>query len=218
MCSPGPGGPDRSIFWLQGARLSRGDYLPIEELFEHDLVIVDVDDPDLRRLLVDLPMHVSPRTRLLGTLTYLVQLAPEDGLELALRHDYLVGNERELMYLTGTDRLDEAAGRVQREMVLSQTRFAALSRGARGCLVVDRRGLVEVPAFPIDAVDTTGAGDAFAAGVALAILERRPLREVGLLGNAMGALASRLLGARASLPGRAELDEFIRKRNTLRSD
>lgn len=200
---------ERTIFWRQGARLRRGDPLPIEEMFAHDLVVVDVDDPSLRRLIVDLPMHVSPRTRLLGTLTYLVEVDPDVGLDLALRHDYIVGNEAEARYLTGTQTMEQAILRLQSEMTRSQARFCAISRGASGCVLFDRSDASAFPAYEVEAVDTTGAGDAFAAGVIVGILEQWPWPEIARFANAMGALAVRRLGARAGLPTRSELERFI---------
>jgi len=200
---------ERTIFWQQGARLRHGDFLPIEAFFAHDLVVVDIDDAALRRLIVDLPMHVSPRTRLLGPLVYLTTLEPETGLDLALRHDYLVGNAAELCYLTGTSNLEEAVTVLQDEMILSQTRFAAISCGPNGCLLIDRTGTHAVPAFDVDAVDPTGAGDAFAAGIALGILERWDMETMGRFANAMGALAVQRPGARAGLPTRDEVECFL---------
>ncbi|HET7036719.1 MAG TPA: carbohydrate kinase family protein [Thermomicrobiaceae bacterium] len=200
---------ERTIYWQQGARLRYGDPLPIAELFAHDLVVVDVDDARLRQLIVDLPIHVAPRTRLLGTLTLLTELPPEQALALAVRHDYLCGNERELRYVTGETNLERALVRLRERMLLDQLRLAFISRGPLGCLVVTEEAAEAVPAFPVAAVDTTGAGDAFAAGVALGLIERRAPGEIGRLANALGALAVRGLGARASLPQRAELDALL---------
>ena len=200
---------DRTIFWQQGARLRYGDPLPIAEFFAHDLVIVDVDDARLLQLIVDLPIHVAPRTRLLGTLTFLTELPPERALALAVRHDYLCGNERELRHVTGESDLERALARLRERMILDQLRLAFISRGPLGCLVVTEEMVESVPAFAMAAVDTTGAGDAFAAGVALGLIERRAPAEIGRLANAMGALAVRGLGARASLPHRAELDALL---------
>lgn len=204
---------DRTIYWHQGARLKHGDALPLNELFEYDLVILDVDDARLRRFIVDLPIHVSPRTKLLGTLTYLVEISPEDGLEMAIRHDYLTGNHKELCYLTRTDDLSSAIETLQSRMEYADTRLAAISLGARGCAMVTETTVEMIPAFDVEVVDTTGAGDAFAAGVALGILEQRSLHDIGLFGNAMGALSTRSLGARSSLPSRIELEEFLAARS-----
>src|SRR5206468_1230405 len=55
------------------------------------------------------------------------------------------------------------------------------------------------PAFAVDAVDTTGAGDAFNGALAWALAQRRELREAIRLACAAGALATRAVGARASL-------------------
>jgi ribokinase len=64
------------------------------------------------------------------------------------------------------------------------------------------------PSFRVAVADATGAGDAFVATLALALLEDRPLEDGVRLGAAAGALACREVGARAGLPDRAELDRF----------
>lgn len=200
---------DRTIFWIQGARLKHGSHLPVEEFFARDLVLVDVDDPRLRLFLLDLPMHVSPRTRIFGTMTFLSELEPWHALELALRHDYLSGNIQEFLYATGCDTLGDAVERFQREMVLSQVRFAAISDGPKGCYLITRDSMMHVPAFVVDARDPTGAGDAFAAGIAYGVIHRWELWDSGRFANALGALATRELGARSSLPSMDELESFL---------
>lgn len=202
---------ERTILWVQGARLKHGDHLPIETFFARDLVLVDVDDPRLRLLLLDLPMHVSPRTRIFGTLTFLTELSPAQGFELALRHDFLSGNVQELRHISDRANTEDAILALQREMVLSQVRFAAISDGPRGCYLITRDEVLEEPAFAVDALDPTGAGDAFAAGVMFGILNRWDLRKTGRFANAMGGLATRGLGARTSLPTREEIESFLER-------
>ena len=212
------GESDRTILWIKGARLTHGHHLPIEAFFAKDLVLVDVDDPRLRLFLLDLPMHVSPRTRIFGTMTFLTELDPWRALELALRHDYLTGNVAEIIYVTESATLDEAIARFQREMVLSQVRFAAISDGPNGCYLVTRDDAQHVPAFEIDARDPTGAGDAFAAGVAFSVLNRWNLTETGRFANAMGALATQRLGARTALPSLDEVTSFLNNARIRPSD
>jgi ribokinase len=65
------------------------------------------------------------------------------------------------------------------------------------------------PAFAVDVRDTTGAGDAFSATLAWAIGERRDLADAVRLAAAAGALATRAVGARASLATRKELEAFV---------
>nr|MDQ3044415.1 carbohydrate kinase family protein [Chloroflexota bacterium] len=157
---------DRTILWHRGAHLVRGDCLDIAALFGHDLLLVDVADPSLRRFLVDLPAHTQPNARLLGTLTYLVDNGGPGAFDLALRFDALTGNKQEFQLLTGTSSATTAIAAIQSRMRGSNLRAAAMSTGAEGCLVWTATDQWRVPAFPIQVIDATGAGDAFAAGVA----------------------------------------------------
>lgn len=64
-------------------------------------------------------------------------------------------------------------------------------------------------AFPVDVVDTLGAGDAFAAGLATALAEGRDLREALRRASACGSMACAGLGVLAHLPERAALERFM---------
>lgn len=79
--------------------------------------------------------------------------------------------------------------------------------GAFAC----RRGCAPLhqPAFAVDAVDTLGAGDAFSAGLAAALIEGRPFAQCLQRAAACGALATRRLGVLTALPTAAELDQFL---------
>jgi ribokinase len=72
---------------------------------------------------------------------------------------------------------------------------------------------VRIPAFAATAVDTTGAGDAFAAGVAVALHEGRPLAGAVAFGAATGALATESHGARAALPDRQAVEALLGRRS-----
>lgn len=201
---------DRTIYWIQGAKPTMGDPLPVEELLEYRWVLVDVDDPRLRSFWLDLPAHQSPRTRLIGTLTFLVDMESEAGWEQALRHDIMIGNQRELCYLSQTSSLEQAMDKLQRELRFNACTAAFISRGPDGAVAIRPDGVVTVPAFEIDVVDTTGAGDAFAAGCTWGILDGCDDRGILRRGNAVGGLACRKLGARAALP---DSDEALRLMN-----
>ena len=199
---------DRTIFWIQGAKPVMGDLLPVDELLDHEWLFIDVDDPRLRSFLLDLPAHRSPRTRLVGALTYLVE-DPVRGWQHALRCDYLLGNERELRALTGAASLDEAVTSTQRSLMGAACRACFISRGAHGALAIRAERVTTAAAFPIDVVDTTGAGDAFAAGCLWGLVERMDDATVLARGNAAGGLACRQLGARMALPTRGEAQRLI---------
>lgn len=76
----------------------------------------------------------------------------------------------------------------------------ALKRGAAGALVATSDTRIEVPGFRVDVVDSTGAGDAFAAGILHGLLVGASLEDAGRLGNACGAAAVTRRGAGRALP------------------
>ncbi|MFV2020296.1 ribokinase [Micromonospora sp. LOL_023] len=114
--------------------------------------------------------------------------------------DLLVVNEVEARAIVGAGRENPAA-------LLSVVRRAVLTLGAEGAWFVDRDGTVQhAPAFAVEAVDTTAAGDAFTGALAVAWGEGRELVEAVRWASAAGAACVRRLGASVSLPDRAEID------------
>jgi ribokinase len=87
-----------------------------------------------------------------------------------------------------------------------------LKLGARGCVVGSVDGIFAVPAFDVQVVDSTGAGDAFDAGLILGYLGGLGLRESALLANALGALTTTVEGAGGAIPGREALLAFLQRR------
>ena len=84
-----------------------------------------------------------------------------------------------------------------------------LERGC-GCLCVTADGSEHIPGFAIpEVVDTTGAGDAFNAALAVALAEGRALREAARFANAAAALCCTTLATLPSYRRRAEVDAFI---------
>ncbi len=88
--------------------------------------------------------------------------------------------------------------------------LAAVKLGAAGCLLAKEGEQQLCPGLPVQAVDSTGAGDAFSAGLLLAHSRRLSLGAAGLLANAMGALAATVPGGGAGLPGKSEAAMFLR--------
>ena len=68
-----------------------------------------------------------------------------------------------------------------------------------------------LPRLKVKAVDATGAGDAFAAGLAVALAEGLGYAEAGLLANAAAALTTTKLGAQAALPKRSEVIRLLKR-------
>jgi len=106
--------------------------------------------------------------------------------------ELLFANEEEAMMLFATSTFDAAVDAVAETGVL-----AVLTRGARGSVVVTASGPVEVPAAPVgQVVDTTGAGDLFAAGFLYGITNGLPPEEAARLGGVCAAEVISHVGAR----------------------
>lgn len=129
----------------------------------------------------------------------------EEMRESFSKIDYLFANEEEAKCLTGKELYTEAA-----EVLLNcGTGCVILKRGKQGCFVAARKERFCVPGFQVSCVDTTGAGDSFAAGFLYGLLQKKSLRECAVLGNACGALAVRQTGMAAGLSLQAELDQLL---------
>ena len=92
-------------------------------------------------------------------------------------------------------------------------RCIAVKLGAEGCFVKlnDKPG-IRVRSFEVPVVDTTGAGDGWAAGFEQALLEGRELEECAIIANAVGALVVTKIGAITALPTREEVRDFLKQK------
>ena len=86
---------------------------------------------------------------------------------------------------------------------------AVITLGADGALVAGSWGWVRVPAYKVVPVDTVGAGDAFNAGLAVALGEGGSLEEAARYASAVAALAVTRPGAQPGMPTRAEVEAFL---------
>jgi len=135
--------------------------------------------------------------------------AIRDGIE---RATIVKLSEEELEFLTG--KTDPVEG--VRQLHHTGLKLVVVTHGKAGCTFVtdDTHGLV--PGFTVKPVDTTGAGDAFVAGLLAGLLEGdAPLTAERLtamcrFANAAGALATTKRGAIPALPTRAEVEELVR--------
>lgn len=88
-------------------------------------------------------------------------------------------------------------------------RMIGLKLGREGALIRTRTEEVIVPGYPVETVDSTGAGDAFGAGMLFGMAYGLSLPAIGVLANALGALATTRWGASTSLPAKTELRSFL---------
>lgn len=106
--------------------------------------------------------------------------------------DVVFANESELLALYETSDFDSALTQLRKDAAL-----AAVTRSEKGCVVATSAGVVAVPAFPVDKlVDTTGAGDLFAAGFLFGLARNASHQECGQLGGLAANEVIQHIGAR----------------------
>ena len=129
------------------------------------------------------------------------------GLDDALDAlDLFVANGPALASFLGTADPDDAVPRLRDAGVAR----GALTRGVEGSTLFGPADRVGVPAFEVDAVDTTGAGDAFSAGLIHAwLLGGMAAEPAGRFAAAAAALNCTAVGARGNLPTRATVRSFL---------
>jgi len=128
---------------------------------------------------------------------------PEEVYQLA---DIFCPNESEAELLTGiaVHTLDDA--RLAAGVILERgAKSALITLGARGALYVTDATDVHIPATPVTAVDTTGAGDAFVGSLAYFLAEGRPIEQAIARANAIAAISVQTPGTQASYPRRDQL-------------
>jgi ribokinase len=125
--------------------------------------------------------------------------------------DYLTPNAGEAERLSGiVVRAPGDAARAAQVLRDAGVRTVIVTLGEEGAWAQGAE-TQRVPAFAVQAVDTTAAGDAFNAGLAVALVEGRMLREALTFASATAALTCTRRGAQASLPVRAEVERLLQQ-------
>jgi ribokinase len=124
------------------------------------------------------------------------RLARKAILQVAERLDILIAAFDEAAALTGLAEVHSIVEALEQR----GARQVVLKRSAQGCWVRDQGELRNAPAFPVEVVDTTGAGDVFTAALLRARLDGWPWAEAAVFANAAGGLASAVVGAGEQAP------------------
>lgn len=138
---------------------------------------------------------------------------PDELLRLT---DICAPNETETELLTGQSaRTLAEAEAAARQLLARGPQAIILTLGERGALWVDQHTVEHVPAVRVDAVDPTGAGDAFIGSLAMFLGEGCALRDAIYRANAVAALSVTRVGTQVSFPTRAEADAFLKQQGLL---
>ena len=142
--------------------------------------------------------------------------------------DVVIGTEEEFYALLAPDPGSVAAGgmlndtqhkeleRLIADLVADNAkRTIVLKRGARGAEVISHLQRIEVPGFPVEAINTVGAGDAFASGLIASRITGEDWYHSCRAGNACGAITVTKHGCAAAFPTHEELSQFIQSHGGL---
>jgi len=170
---------------------------------------------DLLLLQLGIPLKTILQAAVLAkrkNVTVILNPAPARKLtsELLNLVDILIPNETETALLTGLPVGSQSEIRAAASsLVTSGVKTVILTLGENGALLTQGGKSDIFPAFLVNPVDTTGAGDAFVGGFAVALAEGKSMTEAIRWGNAAGALATTRLGAQPSLPMRQDVEIML---------
>jgi sugar/nucleoside kinase (ribokinase family) len=147
------------------------------------------------------------------------QVAREHGVTVTSDIDRLTDRTRELIETvtipifaehvptreTGRNDQEEALRALQQP----HHQMLVVTLGEQGAMALDARGVHYAPAFAVDAVDTTGAGDVFRAGFIYALLRGWPTDEILRFANAAAAISCTRLGALGGIPSLEEVEDLV---------
>jgi ribokinase len=121
--------------------------------------------------------------------------------------DYFVPNESEAEVITGMPvRSLEDARRCAAELISKGIRRVIITLGANGSLLASREGMEHVPAFKVNCVDSTGAGDAYIGSFATFLAEGSSEREAATRANLYAGLSTTSIGTQKSFYERARFE------------
>ncbi len=123
--------------------------------------------------------------------------------------DYTVASQKFSHESTGKDDPKQAAVKLNQYCA-----SVVITLGERGLVWKNNKDSGSLPAFSVDAVDTTGAGDAFHGAFATGLASGKRWRELLIFAAAVGALCCTKFGARPAIPSAKEVDQFLKKRQT----
>jgi ribokinase len=130
--------------------------------------------------------------------------------ELYAAVDILTPNQVEASQLVGFPVVDwNSAANAAKVLHQRGVGTVIIKLGKQGALCLNADEYFDIPAFPVQAVDTVAAGDAFNGGLAAGLAAGLPLQEAASQAAAVAALSVTKAGAQPSLPTREELTAFL---------
>ena len=119
-------------------------------------------------------------------------------------------NETEVELLTGVIIKDEKDALKASKILLDKgVKNVIITMGKKGAFLHSELGSILIPAFEVNAIDTTAAGDTFNGALAVAVAEGKTLEDAVEYANAAAAISVTKMGAQPSLPLKNEIEDFL---------
>jgi sulfofructose kinase len=191
---------DRIVLWDRDDRLLMRDRdIPVEAIAAARVLHVDdVDQAAAIRAAAIARERQVPTTSDIDRLT---ERTPElvDAVSIPIFAEHVPPR------LTGRNDQEEAL----RALRQPHHRLLCVTLGERGAMALDESGTHYAPAFQVDAIDTTGAGDVFRAGFIYALLRGWSTDDILRFANAAAAVSCTRLGALGGIPALDEVEELV---------
>jgi ribokinase len=172
---------------------------------------------DIVMSVLEIPVEAAAQAMALGRrhgVRTMLNPAPATALpRTVLQHvDILTPNETELRILLGLAPTDPTPTVDLAQRLREQgAGTIVVTRGQQGATLLTGQTALQVPGVAVEVVDTTGAGDAFNAGLAMALAEGKALVEAVQFANCAGALACTRLGVIPALARRPAIEQLYRE-------
>lgn len=167
-----------------------------------------IADSDILILQLEIPLEGVQKA---------IEIAKENGVKVILNPapiqklplqviqdvDYITPNEHEYLLLKEERNEDLFAEKL------------IITKGSKGVSIVEDGKEIIIPAYKMNVVDTTGAGDSFNGGLAIALSKGLDIKDACKYGNAVAALSTTKLGAQTGMPTGEEVESFIGNQGQL---
>lgn len=204
----------------------------LDQSGEKALIVVPTDclhlDPEqLSERVISMANHLHTTAVFEPTASRAIQLARKHGLSVSLdiepnqlsgydeiQHllayvDVLFVNHRAAIPLTKTTSYEESL----KHLIERGVKIACITLGVKGSLVASKDKLLRIDSFPVKVVDTTGAGDCYAAAFIHGYLKGWPLEAISTYASAVGSLAVTYRGSTSKAPSHSDVLSFLEKRS-----
>ena len=176
-----------------------------------------IKSSDILLIQLEIPLHI---------VEYAINIAFNEGVKVLLNPApaqklskdllkkvfVLTLNKKEAELLSNVKIKDLQSSKMSAKKLLENgTENIVLTLGKNGSILATKKETIHINGLNVNAIDTTGAGDAFCGALAVAMSSGKELKNAVIYANYVGALATTKIGAQEALPTKEELENFIRQ-------